>query len=175
MARSEDYESSGAIVRSLMRLEADRVVAAAAIGREPDASPDDIARIDANMDVLMRGLKHREVGYPPHLLAGRYSLTGEDYVALQVGLMPYHAPDALERLDQLLGYGPGPTDSRIKARLTFVVRLIAPATIDLEQAARQLEQSPVCTHGLIHLARLADGDRELHVSAAVLELLGLSE
>ncbi len=169
------FDEIGSMVGTLLRLEADRIEAAAALGRPNASHARDIAEVDADMSRMLAGLDRRGVAYPPHAVAARYELSGAEYLVLMLALLPHHAPDVPPRLSRVLG--PIPTNTAenpaIPVRLSWALRLLAPQEADHEALARQVETSTVVAEGLVRLTRMEDGDRRLEAHLAVLELLGL--
>ncbi len=160
-------DDAGRLVATVLGLEAQRVLAGAAVGRVDGATPADVEAIDADIDTVMTGLQRRGVAYPGHVLAARYELSGAEYLLLQIALMPFHAPDAAIRLGEILG---GPDGC---PRLTYAVKLLNPSAEDLTAMRALVSSTPLFAEQLVLFDDLGDGDAQLLPGLAVLELFGL--
>lgn len=165
------FEDAGSLVGMALRLEAERVLAAAAIVTgSPQVTVATIKAIDGELDTVMRGLERRGVAFPGHVLGAKYGLSGGEYLLLQIALMPFHAPDLALQLDRLFAAG---DDDPSAPRLSAGLRLLAPDRPDPAALRPALERMPLCANGLVQLVPLADGDAHVVPGQAVLELYGL--
>lgn len=167
------WEETGELARLVLRLESERLVAIASIGRTRGATPERVASIDRDLETIMAGLERRGSAPPLHVVASRYGLSGGEFAIVHLALMPHHAPDLLLTLATTL-------DSRVEAplpipRLSYALRILAPSAPDQAALRRQLRELPVCTETLVILKPLPDGDERLEASPALLELLGLAK
>ena len=164
---TDGWEETGRLVRSAMTLEAQRVAAMAALGGGPGAAGETVAELDAELDVLLGGLARRGAGYPLHLVARRYDLSGSEYLVLQLALMPFHAPESLQAVSAALA-GDG------QPRLSLALTLLGAPTRDWPRLRRELDSMALFRERLVLLEELDDSDHLLLASPALLELLGLS-
>lgn len=158
------------ILRAVFRLEAERVVCAARLGREVGAEAM-IADVDERLAAAFEALEARNARYPLHMVAGRYRLAEEDYLILQLALLGAHAdgPELVAATTAALG------DPSPHLRLSHALALIAEGFDDWARARAELETFPVFREKLVRLVDDAgpDDDPRLEPSLAVLELLGL--
>jgi len=153
-------------LRAVFRLEAERTIHIARLGREPGAE-DALEDVDARLGSAMAALDAAGVAYPLHAVARRYGLGQEDYLVLQLALLPRHGPEAVGAATQALG------DGEPEPRLSHAVALLAEGFDDWERATRDLLALTVFTERLVVTTPLPDGDLALVPSLAVMELLGL--
>lgn len=153
-------------LRAVFRLEAERTVQLARLGREPGA--DELLEIiDERLAEAMRTLDANDVGYPMHMIARQYELGQEDYVIIQMALLPRHGEALVDALTTTLGEGePEP-------RLSHAVALLAEGYDDWKQAAADLLTLTVFVEKLVIASPIGDGDFALTMSQSVMELLGL--
>lgn len=153
-------------LRAVFRLEAERTVRLARLGREPGAE-DALDDVDERLRSALATLDAAGVAYPLHAVARRYQLGQEDYVILQLALLPRHGPELVRAATEALGEGePEP-------RLSHAVALLAEGFDDWERATQDLLTLTVFEERLVLTTLLPDGDRALSPSRAILELLGL--
>ncbi len=166
--------ATGDILRAVFRLEAERTVCAARLGRVPGAEAM-MVDVDQRLGAAFAALDERGALYPLHMLARRYQLAEEDYLILQLALLQHHqGGDALvaaatEALDEV---------AAPRIRLSHALALIAEGFDDWARAKAELLSFPVFAEKLVVLDEsAADGeasdDPALVVSLAVRELLGL--
>lgn len=165
-----NFEEATRLVYRALRLETERLVAMASIGRLPGASADAVDELDTQLESTLKELnKTFGLAFPPHKIAGQYGLTGPGYTLLVLALSPFHSPDLLRHLGAAFGGDAAP-------RLSYAMRLLAPAAADYTGMRRAMAaQWPVLTERLVYLDDLPDGDALLLASPAVLELLGLAD
>jgi len=160
--------STGDILRAVFRLEAERTVCAARLGRVPGAEAM-MADVDQRLAAAFAALDARGALYPLHMIARRYQLSQADYLVLQLALLAHHGagPELVHAATEALDDdGPQPA-----VRLSHALALIAEGFDDWERAKAELMTLPVFAERLV---KVGEGDDpELAVSAAVLELLGL--
>ena len=137
------------ICRSILRLEAEQVVARI-------TSADELDEIESDLETLFEGLDRRGAGYPGHMVGQQYELTGPDYALLQLALIPHHALDLLQPLG---------IHSALTSTQAF--RFLAPEAPP-HLADEALAHLAVVQSGLVELGE------PLRVSQAVLELFDLA-
>jgi|GEM_PF-2065075 len=153
-------------LRAVFRLEAERTVQLARLGREAGAD-EQLEVIDERLANAMATLDANDVGYPMHMIARQYQLGQEDYVIMQMALLPRHGEALVNALTTTLGEGePEP-------RLSHAVALLAEGYDDWKQAAADLMTLPVFEEKLVVATPIGEGDYALTMSQAVLELLGI--
>ena len=160
--------STGEILRAVFRLEAERTVCAARLGRVPGAEAM-MADVDQRLGAAFAALDERDALYPLHMLARRYTLSEEDYLILQLALLRHHTGgEALVEAatGALDDDGPAPA-----VRLSHALALIAEGFDDWARAKAELLTFPVFEQRLVILAD--EDDPALEVSPSVRELLGL--
>ncbi|MCC6623007.1 MAG: hypothetical protein IT385_17240 [Deltaproteobacteria bacterium] len=174
-AADDDGPSTGDILRAVFRLEAERTVCAARLGRVPGAEAM-LADVDARLGAAFAALDARGALYPLHMIARRYRLAEEDYLILQLALLQHHRDgDALvaATLDALDDAEPEPDRASAPraVRLSHALALIAEGFDDWQRAKTELLTLPVFAERLV---LVGDGDDPaLQVSLSVRELLGL--
>lgn len=152
------------ILRAVFRLEAERTLLVARLGRVAgaEAALDDV---DARLGAALSELNTRGVAYPLHSIARRYRLAQEDYLILQLALLPRQGTEVVLATTDALG------DSSETIRLSHALALIAEGFDDWERASAELRELPVFREALV---KLGEGeDPALTPSQAVLELLSL--
>lgn len=157
-----------AALRAVFRLEAERTVAIAQLVGD-DGQPgaeEQLEAIDALLAEAMATLELFGVAYPLHAIARRYALGQDDYLVLQLALLPRHPELLLHALTRALGDGEG------EPRLSHAVRLLAQGFDDWERAAADMLTLTVFAEQLVKTEPI-DGDFILRPSQAVLELMGL--
>jgi len=159
-------DSAGETLRKVFRLEAERTVQLARLGREPGAD-DALEAVDEQLSAAMAALDAQHIAYPLHLVARRYQLGQEDYLVLQLALLPRHGEALLQAMTAALG------EAENEPRLTHAVALLAEGYDDWQQAAADLMTLTVFQERLVVATPIADGDFVLSPSLAVIELLGL--
>ena len=153
-------------LRAVFRLEAERTVHIARLGREPGAEQA-LEDVDDRLKAAMATLEGEGVAYPLHVVAKHHQLGQEDYLILQLSLLPRHGLEVVRAATAVLGDGePDP-------RLSHAVTLLAEGFDDWLRAAEDLLGLTVFTERLVLATPLPDGDYTLAPSPAVLELLGL--
>jgi hypothetical protein len=157
---------AGPVVASVLRLEAERVVA---LAQQLAGTPryDRLMELDRQLGILSDGLERRGVNYPGHVIGARYGLSGGEYLMLLVALMPHHAPDLRDDLREAIG---GPDDH---PRRSYVLLLLDSDSANWAALDAEFEQSALILAGLVVSTPLPDGDERLTVSLAILELFGL--
>lgn len=155
------------IMRSILRVEAERVAAGVSVGRTHDVSVEDVKRLDDTLETLMAGLKLKGVVYPLHAIAMKYELSSGEYAILQLALMPHHAPELFGAMMSVLG------DTRSSPHLTHALKLFGASVQDPEHFRRMLQHRPLLTEQLIGFSSDEVLDPELTISEAVLEWIGL--
>ncbi len=106
MAGTADEPSMGPLetLRAVFRLEAERTVQLARLGREA-AADDALEDIDERLSSAMAQLDAHNVNYPLHMVARRYQLGQEDYLVLQLALLPRHGEALVHAMTTVLGEG----------------------------------------------------------------------
>lgn len=165
------FESVGDVLRAVFRLEAERVVCAARLGRVPGAEAM-MEDVDTRLGAAFAALEEANTAYPLHMVARRYRLTQEDYLVLQLALLSHHHDGdvLIAAVTDALG------DAAPRIRLSHALALIAEGFDDWERAKAELETFPIFREKLVLLEPDGDGsldDPHLAVSLAVLELAGL--
>ena len=153
-------------LRAVFRLEAERIIHIARLGREPGAE-EALENVDERLKAAMSSLEGEGLAYPLHAVAKQYQLRQEDYIILQLALLPKHGPETVRAATSVLGEGEADT------RLSHAVTLLAEGFDDWRRAAEDLLTLTVFTERLVLATPLPDGDYGLVPSPAVLELLGL--
>lgn len=153
------------ILRAVFRLEAERTLQVARLGREAGAG-DTLEDVDRQLSRAMAALNTRGVAYPLHDVARRYRLGQEDYLILQLALLPRHGPEVVARATRALGE----PDERL--RMSHALALIAEGFDDWARARAELLTLPVFVEKLVWVSD--EEDPELTPCPAVLELLGLA-
>lgn len=145
-----------------------RQIVAVAAGNTSEATMLDMQRQSIQESLDRAGLIH-----PCDMLCQRYRLRGAEAMLLTLGLMPHHAPDALERLAQILG-DENPTTH---PRLWYVLALLEVPPIQAAQVASSLLASTLFSERLLRTrpAPPEDLDATIHPSLSVLEVVGLTE
>lgn len=156
------WEETRDLLALVLRLEAERLVAIARVGRVAGASAEEVAEIDRDLEVAMAGLERRGVAYPGHMLAASYRLGGVEYAMLVLTMLPHHAPDALERIGDALGLTEGGPSLR------HALALFAGARADPAAFRGEVERLPLVSHKLVAV----DEAGRLTLSQAVAELFG---
>jgi len=158
------------ILRAVFRLEAERTLLVARIGRVTGAE-EALEDVDGRLAAALSALNTRGVAYPLHAIARRYRLGQEDYLLLQLALMPRHGTELVLAVTDALG------DRAETIRLSHALALIFEGLDDWERARAELTALPVFRESLVKLdeTKGEDGvdDPALTPSQAVLELLGL--
>lgn len=155
------------ILRAVFRLEAERTLLVARLGRVAGAE-EALEDADGRLGAALAALNTRGVAYPLHAIARRYRLGQEDYLLLQLALLPRHGPEIVLATTDALG------DKAGVIRLSHGLALIAEGFDDWERAKAELMELPVFREKLVKLVEVdGDGDPAMEPSAAVLELLGL--
>lgn len=157
---------AGALLRAVFRLEGERTLGLCRLGREPGAEAA-LEDVDARLTPALAALEALGVAYPTHDVARRYEFTDADYLVLQLALLPWHGPAAVQQATALLGE-PGP-----EIRVSHVISLVLPGHDDWEAARDALASLRVLDEGLITLTTRPDGDPAVVLGVAVRELLGL--
>jgi len=157
----------GDMLRAVFRLEAERVVCAARLGRVPGAEAM-MADVDTRLGAAFEALEAHNTLYPLHMIARRYRLSQEDYLILQLALLAHHSNGdvLIASVTDALG------DAAPKIRLSHALALIAEGFDDWARARAELETLPIFRERLVLMDSEAD-DPLLAVSPAVLELAGL--
>lgn len=158
--------SAGAALRAVFRLEGERTVALARLGREPGAEVA-LEGIDAQLGAALEALADLGVAYPLHDVARRHRLGQDDYVVAQLALLRWHGVEAVGALTQVLG---APDDA---VRLSHAILMVRPGRDDWQAAGAQIAALPVFTERLVELVGAGD-DPRLVPTQATRELLGLS-
>ncbi len=168
MAGTADEPSMGPLetLRAVFRLEAERTVQLARLGREA-AADDALEDIDERLSSAMAQLDAHNVNYPLHMVARRYQLGQEDYLVLQLALLPRHGEALVHAMTTVLGEGES------EPRLSHAVALLAEGYDDWKQAADDLMTLTVFEERLVTATPIGAGDFALSPSQAVMELLGL--
>ena len=160
----------GDIMRAVFRLEGERTVCLARLGHDggAEAALDDV---DERLGAAMEALSEEGVGYPLHVIARRYALSQEDYLVLQLALLPWHGADAVRAATEALG------DPAATPLLSHAVALVTPEGFDdWAQATEAVLALTVFEERLVIATASDDAgadDKTLAPSRAVIELLGL--
>lgn len=154
------------VLRAVFRLEAERTVQLARLGREAGAD-DALEEVDERLSSAMARLDTHNIAYPLHTIARRYQLGQEDYLVLQLALLPRHGEALLHAMTTALGEG------EAEPRLSHAVALLAEGYDDWKQAADDLMTLTVFEQRLVNATPIGAGDFALSPSLAVMELLGL--
>lgn len=160
--------STVALLSAVFRLEAERTLNVARLGREPGAEQA-LDAVDAELADAMGALERRGVAYPLHAIARRYQLSQEDYLVMQLALLTRQGPEVVSLATRALG------EESDRLRLSHALALIAEGFDDWEKARAELESFPVFRERLVLLEPPLGEDPALRVSPAILELLGLDD
>jgi hypothetical protein len=153
-------------LRAIFRLEAERTVHIARLGREAGAEQA-LEDVDERLKAALAALEAEGIAYPLHVVARQSELGQEDYLIIQLALLPYHGPEVVLAATSVLGEGePEP-------RLSHAVTLLAQGFDDWERAAQDLLSLTVFGEELVVTTPLPDGDLALAPALAIKELLGL--
>lgn len=156
------------ILRAVFRLEAERTLLVARLGRVAGAEQA-LLDVDGRLAAALSALNTRGVAYPLHAIARRYRLGQEDYLLLQLALLPRHGADVVLATTDALG------DRAETIRLSHGLALIFEGLDDWERARAELMALPVFRESLLKLVEVdGDDDPVLSPSPALLELLGLA-
>lgn len=156
------------VLRAVFRLEAERTLQLARLGREPGAA-NALADVDERLSQALAALEAENVAFPLHAIARRYELSQADYLVLQLALLPRHGEEVVQMMSRLLGEGED------EPRLSHAVALTAEGFDDWRRAAEDLLTLPVFRERLVVTEERDEGDLALAPSQAVMELLGLSD
>jgi hypothetical protein len=154
------------ILRAVFRLEAERTMQLARLGRALGAE-EALDDVDERLAGAITALDRRGVAYPLHAIARRYRLSQEDYLVLQLALLPRHGPDVVRVTTESLG------EPTLRPHLSHALALIAEGYDDWAASRAELVTFPVFKEKLVSLEPPHAEDPELHPSLAILELLGL--
>lgn len=156
-------------MRRIFRLEGERTMQIARLGRAPGVE-DALDLIHDQLEAAMQVLSERGAAYPLHAIARRYQLSQEDYLVLQLALLPRHGVEVVRTTTDALG---DPADT---PRMSHALALVAEGFDDWERARAELEALPVFRERLVitRPTRDDEADPELSPSPAVLELMGLA-
>lgn len=156
----------GALLRDVFRLEAERVLALARLGRDPgaEAALDDV---DARLGAALDGLERHGVAYPAHDVARRHGFGQHDYALLQLALLRWHGPGAVREVTRLLG------DADREVRVSHAIALLLPGRDDWQAAYAELADLPIVREGLVTFTASGPDDAALGLGTAMRELLGL--
>lgn len=159
-----------ALLVLIFRLEGERTVLLAELGRVPGVEAR-LEAVDAELEVALEALGRTGVAYPAHAVAHRYGLSEGDYLLLQLGLLPWHGPDAVRRATSALG------EAADRPRASHAIALLIPGADDWTAARRRLATLPIVVERLVGFAPTSGepGDDEIVVGQALRELLGLSD
>ncbi len=136
----------------------------ARLGREAGAQ-EALEDVDHRLSGALQALASRGVAYPLHAVARRYGLSQEDYLILQLALLPRHGPDVMATATRALG------DPSERPLMSHALALIFEGFDDWERARAELLTLPVFRESLVRLG--PEDDPALTPSPAILELLGL--
>jgi hypothetical protein len=161
-----DEASVVAVLQAVFRLEAERTVWVARLGRVGGAE-DALEDVDARLSSALATLEARGVAFPGHMLARRYRFSQADYLVLQLALLPRHGPAVVQEVTGLLG------DEGPHVCMSHALALVAEGFDDWARARAELEALPVFRERLVIIDDPRAEDPPLRVSQAVLELLGL--
>ncbi len=161
-----DAPSTLDILRAVFRLEAERTLLLARLGRVAGAEAQ-LEDVDAQLDAALTALDERGVAYPCHMLARRYRLSQADYLVLQLALIPRQGAEVISEITGLLG------ERSPLPRMSHALALVAEGFDDWERARAELETFPVFRERLVIADDPTAEDPLLSASPAVLELLGL--
>jgi hypothetical protein len=161
-----DAPSTLDILRAVFRLEAERTLLLARLGRVAGAEVQ-LEDVDGRLDEALSALDERGVTYACHMLARRYRLSQADYLILQLALLPRQGADVIAEVTDLLG------DQSSLPRMSHALALVAEGFDDWERARAELETLPVFRERLVIADDPTAEDPNLRPSLAVLELLGL--
>jgi len=157
----------GDILRAIFRMEAERTVCLARLGHDGGAEAA-LEDVDERLGAAMEALSEQGVGYPLHVIARRYGLSQEDYLVLQLALLPWHGEGVVQAATEALG------DPAAVPYLSHAVALVTPEGFDdWEQATEAVLALTVFGERLVTATPTDDGDFVLAPSQAVTELLGL--
>lgn len=155
------------ILRAVFRLEAERTLLVARLGRVAGAEQA-LHDVDERLAAALSALNTRGVAYPLHAIARRYRLGQEDYLLLQLALLPRHGSEVVLATTDALG------DRAETIRLSHGLALIAEGLDDWERARAEVMALPVFRESLVKLVEVeGEDDPALAPSLALLELLGL--
>ncbi len=166
MDSAEPESETVDILRAVFRLEAERTMQLARLGRALGAE-EALDDVDQRLARAMMALDNRGIAYPLHAIARRYRLSQEDYLVLQLSLLSRHGPDVVRVTTESLG------EPALRPHLSHALALIAEGFDDWAAARAELETFPVLREKLVSLQPPQAEDPEIHPSLAILELLGL--
>ncbi|MCA9517902.1 MAG: hypothetical protein KC635_23340 [Myxococcales bacterium] len=155
----------------VFRLEGERTVLLAELGRVPGVEAR-LEAVDAHLEAAIAALGEAGVAYPAHAVAHRYGFSEGDYLLLQLGLLPWHGPEAVRRATTALG------EAAAQARVSHAAALLVPGADDWRAVRRQIATLPIVVERLVSLAPIEGedaGDAVIVVGQALRELLGLDE
>jgi len=159
---------TGALLRTVFQLEGERTLALCRLGRDPGAEAA-LEDVDARLAPALAALEARGVAYPGHAIARRYRLSEPDYIVLQLALLPWHGPGAVQQATSLIG------DGEPELRASHAISLVLTGHDDWGAARAALASLPVLAEGVVVLLPRADGDPALVLGQATRELLGLGD
>lgn len=159
---------TGEILRAVFRLEAERTVCLARLGRVAGAEAA-MEDVDARLAAALAALEARGAQYPLHMVAAELALDQTNYLLLQLSLLPRHGLAVVHALTDATG------ERADVPRLSHALQILADGHDDWARAEAELRSGPVLAQGLVTLSAEPDGDAALIPGVAILELLGLAE
>ncbi|MFT7582516.1 MAG: hypothetical protein ACI9MR_004198 [Myxococcota bacterium] len=153
------------LLQQVFRLEGQRTLGLAKLGREPGAEAH-LESVDARLNLYLEELGARRVAYPGHAIARQHGFGQPDYLLLQLALASRHGDAHVLALTTALG------DPMPEVRLSHAIRLLFPGVDSWDHAGTELRQLKAVVERFVLLSD--EDDPTLSPSQAVRELLGLS-
>ena len=129
--------------------------------------------LDMRRQAIQELLDRAGVIHPCDMLCERYRLRGAEAMLLTLSLMPHHAPEALERLAEVLD----DDEPTTHPRLWYVLALLEVPPDQAQEVVQSLLASTLFSERLVRTrpATPETLDATIHPSLSVLELVGLTE
>lgn len=165
MEQTADPQHHRALILAVLKLETERLAAAAARWQDAATSDAAVATIDADLEQALHALRRAQIAYPGHALKEEHQLAGGEYLLLLLALMPFHAPDTLKAIQRTLTLEVGPPT------LAAGFRLFSSGLSDSISLRERLQSRPLFSKGLVHAS--SDRNPVLTPDKRILALFGL--